>query len=206
MRIPKFVSSQIGKRVLFIGFAILLVACKPDVRINNTYQNEDSELIPLLLTEKEISEISDQFTWYSILSKQEGNVQVDTSSAFEFSSRKFLGYYKNSDNYVTIWQTVTKYNTPNNSEEIAFLGLGGVSDKDITSTYFPDIKTLGNVVSKCVTVREFEQICEVDIKYKYIESNLYISTTNIDKETVLNWLSTIVLVVEQRAIAQDFVK
>jgi hypothetical protein len=199
-------NKTIKNLLIILGFLILLTSCKPRPRIDNTYENPDSNLIEALLSEQELLEISNEFSWYSILSKQKQNViDPNTSAHYELSDRMYRGYFQSSDNSVTIWHTVTKYDTSIDTKKLTSLELGGASDNGVTSTYTPDITTSGMVTSKCVTLGQTRQVCEVDVKYDYVESNIYLSAENIYGEEILsNWLNAIVSVVEPRIVLQDF--
>ena len=196
--------------LLVLGLLILLAFCKPSTlpRIKNTYQNPDSELIETLLTEQELSEISKEFAWYSILSKQKQNVlDPDTSTNYELSDRMYRGYFQNSDNSVTVWHTITKYVIPIDKNKLTLLELGGALDNGVTSTYIPNIVTSGIVTSKCVTLHQTREICEVDIKYNYVESNIYLSTViDYEEEVLSNWLNAMVSATEPRIMLEDFGK
>ena len=196
--------------LLVLVFLILLASCKLGTRprIKSSYQNPGSELIETLLTEQDLSEISNEFSWYSILSKQKKNVlDPDTSEYHELADIMYSGYFQNSDNSITIWHTITKYDIPIDKNKLTLLELGGALDNGVTSTYIPYIVTSGIVTSKCVTLRQTRGVCEVDIKYNYVESNIYLSTENIYEEEILsNWLNAINSVVEPRIVSQDFGK
>ncbi len=195
---------EMCKKLLILVVVILLTSCQPSVYVKNSYQDENSALIPLLLTKEELSEISNQFAWVSILSSQEQNVaDPNTSAQNELSSRKYRGYYQTSDSYVTVWHTVTRYDIPIDTNRLIPL-VGSVSGERITSSYVPDVTSSGFVISKCVIVYKAGQVCEVDIRYKYIESNIYISTVmDYGEKAMSNWLNVIISAVEPRIVLQD---
>jgi len=191
-------------KLLVLGMAILLTSCQSSVYTKNNYQNENSELIPLLLTEEELSEIFNQFVWVSILSSQEQSVpDPGTSTPYELCARKYRGYYQTSESYITVWHTVTSYDVPIDTNRPIPL-VGSVSEDRITSSYVPEITSSGFVTSKCVIVRKSGQVCEVNVQYNYVESNIYISTAKDYGEEVLsNWLNAIVSAVEPQIVSQD---
>ena len=198
---------RMDRRILFLVVVALLSSCQFALqpRIENDYQNENSEIISALITSQELLEISKEFSWWSILSSQEA---VDPGSelvvAYEVASRKYKGQYKTSDNFVTIWHTIKKYKQPIDMKDFVELEFG-VYKSEIKSTYVPQIKIAQPVNSQCIVLHETGQICRVDVKYNYIESNLYIFTEQYYEEDVLSkWLNAILKDVEPRILEQDF--
>jgi len=203
-------NKTIKTSLIILGLSILLVSCKfrSNPRVENSYENPDSDLIETLLTEQELSEISNEFSWHSILSKQSQSVlDPDTSSYYEVSDRMYRGYFQNSDQLVTIWHTIMRYDTSIDKNKLTTLEFVGAFDNDVTSTYIPNIGTSAVATPKCITLRQTRQICEVDVKYNYIESIIYLWTDNLDGEDILSdWLDAIVSAVEPRIVLQDFGK
>jgi hypothetical protein len=85
--------------------------------------------------------------------------------------------------------------------------LSGYETLDGVTSYIPDISASGVIASKCVVItKEAKQICDIHVKYNYIESAVNITTRNIGKEATSKWLNAIVLAVEPRIMAQDLSK
>jgi len=198
-------SHKTSTKFLVSSLVILLASCQPNVSINSSYEDENSELIPLLVTDEELSKISNQLKWVSILSMQEKSVlSTEPPNNNELASRKFRGYYQTSDNYVTIWQTVTRYNTQIDVNQLTPQLLGGVANESIISSYIPDIIASGHIQSKCVILSKSERVCEVDIQYEYVELNIYFSMIQDYGDGLLtNWINGIIATVEPRILLQD---
>jgi hypothetical protein len=197
---------MIKKLLIIFGLSILLTSCKLNP-VNRTidYQNPNSELIKALLTEQEVSYISSEFRWYDIFfTQQQDMLDTDTSSRYEEAQSSYFGTFQNSDHSVMIFHTLHKYGTPIDKDKSTEFLLGGITTYGAVTSYIPDISASGVVVSKCsVEVETAKQICDVHVRYQYIESNVNITTYNIGKETIAEWLNAIVSIVEPRILAQD---
>jgi hypothetical protein len=192
---------KMRKYFLLFGFIGLLTSCSllnRGVQVDNKYQNENSKVISLLVSEKELSTASNDFVWESIRSEQE-----QSSQNYELASRMYRGYYQTSDNNITIWHTVRTYNQPINISNLPSLEFG-VSVEDITSIFSPKIETVSPVTTQCIVYRKVGQVCKVNIVYSHTESDLYLSTAKYyPEETLSAWLNSIVISVESRILAQD---
>jgi hypothetical protein len=197
---------MIKKLLIIFGLSILLTSCKLNP-VNRTidYQNPNSELIKALLTEQEVSYISSEFSWYDIFfTQQQDMLDPDTSSRYEEVQSSYFGTFQNSDHSVMIFHTVHKYDSHIDKNKPTEFLLGGITTYRAVTSYIPDISASGVVVSKCsVEVETTKQICDVHVRYQYIESNVNITTYNLGKETIVEWLNAIVSTVEPRIMAQD---
>src|SRR6266542_4419579 len=101
--------------VLFLSLVVSsLIGCSLPSRNNHIHrvrmiQDEDSKLIPLLISE---NDFSSDWRWYSILIKQETVVPTpENSDLVEQAVVNYGGYFQNEDVLVSIWETVERYKT-----------------------------------------------------------------------------------------------
>lgn len=194
------------KSLTLWSLSILLTSCMLNsVDRTITYQNPDSELIKVLLTEQEVSDISSEFTWHDVyLTQRQAGLDPDTSSRYEEAQSAYFGTFQNSDHSVMIFHTIHKYDAPIEQDKPTEFLLGGITTLGAVTSYVPDISASGVVDSKCsIEVETGKQICDVHVKYQYIESGVNITTYNIEKETMAEWLNAIISTVEPRIMAQD---
>jgi hypothetical protein len=201
---------MIKKFLMIFGLLIFLTSCKlnihPAQRITD-YENPKSELIKALLTEKEVSKISSDFYWHDIIFTQNQYLDPDASSPYENAQSAYFGNFQNSDQSVMLFHTINKYNSLIDKNRPTVFLLSGYEDLYGVTSYIPDISASGVVASKCVVItKEARQICDIHVKYNYIESDVNITTRHLGKEAIAKWLNAIVLAVEPRIIAQDLSK
>jgi hypothetical protein len=185
---------------------MLLTSCNfsPVNRIAD-YQNPGAELIKTLLTEQDLSEIASEFHWQDIILTQNQNIaDSESSTHYEEAQSSYFGNFQNSDNSVMIFHTVDKYASPIDKDKpIKFL-LGGITSNGEVTSYIPDISASGDVAAKCLMeVETFKQICDVQVKYEYIQTDINITTRNIDREIASKWINAIISIVEPRILSQD---
>jgi hypothetical protein len=201
---------MIKKNLVIFVLLILLTSCRLNFKPVNRiieYDNPKSELIKALLTEKEVSAISDEFSWDEIMFTQRQYLDPDTSSPYEQVQSSYSGNFQNSGNSVMIYHTINKYPSPIDKNKPTKYILGNIFTFNAITSYIPDISASGVVASKCsVDVKEAKQVCDVQLKHNYINSYINITTYNIGKETVSKWLNAFVSVVEPRIILQDLSK
>lgn len=197
---------MVKKSLIIWCLSILLTSCKLDP-VNRTinYQNPNSELINALLTEQEVSDISSEFSWYDVyFTQQQDRLDLDTSSRYEEVQSAYFGTFQNSDHSVMIFHTIHKYDAPIDKDKPTEFLLGGITTLGAITSYVPDISASGVVASKCsVEVETGKQICDVHVKYRYVESGVNITAYNIGQETMAEWLNAIISTVEPRIMAQD---
>lgn len=198
---------MIRKILVNLGLLLLLTACRLNIHpVNRTthYEDPKSELIKALLTEKEISDVSSDFYWHDIIRTQNQSLDADTSSHYEKAQSAFFGNFQNPDQTVMLFHTLNKYNSLIDKNRPTLFLLSGYEDFYGVTGYIPEISASGAVVSKCVVIaKEAKQICDVHVKYNYIESDVNLTTRIIGKEVTLKWLNAIVSAVEPRIMAQD---
>jgi hypothetical protein len=201
---------MIKKILVIFGLLILSTSCRLNIHPVNRvidYKDPKSELIKALLTEKEISNVSSDFYWRDIILTQTQYLDPDTSSPYENVQSAYFGNFQNSDQTVMLFHTINKYNSLIDKNKPTVFLLSGYEDLFGVTSYLPDILVSGVVASKCVVItEEAKQICDVQVKYNYIESDVNITTHNIGKEATSKWLNAIVLAVEPRIMAQDLGK
>jgi hypothetical protein len=198
------------KCFIVLGSLLLVTSCSllnRTPQIDDRFQDQNSKIIPLLITSDELAAISKDFAWMSIMSEQEQYPQsLGTPRPVELASRMYRGTDMTSDSYITIWHTITKYGQPIDIGEPPLLEFG-VAEEDVTDRYSPQIDTSGIVISDCLVYRAAGQSCKVEITYRYIESNLYLSTEKLyQEETLSEWLNAIVAFVEPRILSQDILE
>jgi hypothetical protein len=201
---------MIKKNLAIFGLLILLTSCRLNVNPVNRiidYENPKSELIKALFTEQEASALSDEFNWYKITFTQRQYVDPDTSSPYEQVQSFYSGNFQSSNYSVMIYHTIHKFDSPIDKNKPTKYILGNIVTFNIVTSYIPDISASGDVVSKCsVDVKEAKQVCDVHLKYNYIESYINITTYNIGKEAASKWLNAIVSVVEPQIMSQELRK
>lgn len=197
---------MIKKNLIIFGFSILLTACNfSPVNRMNDYQNPESELIKTLLTEQDLSGIASELHWQDIIFTQDQNTADPNSSThYEEAQSSYFGNFQNPDNSVMVFHTVDKYTSPIDKNKPAKFLLGGITSYGEVASYIPDISATGDVAAKClVEVETFKQICDVQVKYEYIQTDINITTRNIDRQTVSKWINAIISTVEPRILSQD---
>jgi hypothetical protein len=171
------------------------------------YKDPKSELIKTLLTEEQISSISSDFYWDDIFYTQNKYPESATSSPYEYVQSSFFGTFQNSDQIVMVFHTVNKYSALIDKNKPTEFLLAGYKDPNNLISYTPDISASGVVAAKClVLAEEGKQICDIHVRYNYIESDVNITTRNISKDIISKWLNPIVSAVEPQIMAQDLNK
>lgn len=203
-------SKMIKNIPIIFGLLILLTSCGLNIHpVNRTidYKDPKSELIKALLTEKEISNVSSDFYWHDIILTQSQYPDPETSSPYENVQGAYFGNYQNSDQTVMLFHTINKYNSLIDKNKPTVFLLSGYEELYGATSYLPDISASGVVASKCVVIaEEAKQVCDVHVKYNYIESDVNLTTRNIGREVISKWLNAMVLAVEPRILAQDLSK
>jgi hypothetical protein len=197
---------MIKKILMIFGFSILLTSCKfsPVNRIVD-YQNPKSELIKTLLTEQELSEISRELHWEDVIINQDQNIlDPITSVYYEEAQSSYFGDFQNSDHSTMIFHTVDKYDSPIDKNKPTNFLFGGILKPGNATSYIPEISASGDVAAKCMMQMDnLRQICDVHIKYQYIETGINITTHDIEREIMAGWLNAIIAIVEPRILSQD---
>jgi hypothetical protein len=198
---------MIKKNLMIMGLLILLTSCGLNthpVKRMTDYKDPKSELIKALITEAEISNISSDFSWDEIIFTQNQYPDPGTTSAYENVQGSFFGNFQNSDQAVMLFHTINKYNSLLDKNKPTVFLLSGYDD---APNYIPDISASGVMAAKCVVItKEAKQICDIHVKYNYIESAINITTYNIGKEETSKWLNAMVSAVEPQIMAQDLSK
>jgi hypothetical protein len=197
---------MIKKILVIFALLILLTSCRlsPVNRIVD-YQHPKSELIKALLTEQELSEISGEFQWYEIIFTQD-QILTDTnpSTSYEEAQSSYFGNFQNSDHSTMISHTVDKYGSPIDKNKPTDFLFGGILKPGNATSYIPEISASGDVAAKCmIQVDNLRQICDVHIQYQYIETGINITTHDVEKEIMADWLNAIIAIVEPRILSQD---
>src|SRR5512138_3311655 len=139
---------MIKKTLVIFGLLILLTSCRFNmhpVKRTIDYENRKSELIKALLTEKEISNISNDFYWHDIIFTQKQFLDPDTSSHYENVQSAFFGNFQNSDQTVMLFHSINKYDSLLDKNRPTEFLLSGYEDLYGVTNYIPDISASGVV-------------------------------------------------------------
>lgn len=201
------IKNRLNKVPVIVGLLILLTSCRFNIHPANQtidYEDPKSELIKALLTEKDISNISHDFSWHDMIFTQSQVLDPDTSSQYENAQSAFFGSFQNSDQTVMLFHTINKYSSLIDKNKPTVFLLSGYETLVGVTTYIPDISASGLVASKCIFIpKEAKRVCDVHVTYNYTESNINLTTRNVGEEKILDWLHTIIVILEPRIMAQD---
>jgi hypothetical protein len=201
------IKNRLNTVPVIVGLLILLTSCRFNIRPAHRtidYEDPKSELIKTLLTEKDISNISQDFLWHDMIFTQGQELDPDSSSQYENAQSAFFGSFQNSDQTVMLFHTINKYNSLIDKNKPTIFLLSGYETLTGVTTYIPDVSASGLVASKCIVIpKEAKRVCDVHVTYNYTESGINLTTRNLGDEEILDWLNTILVILEPRIIAQD---
>ncbi len=158
----------------------------------------------MLIDSNELLQISNEFTWTIIRTRQEE--QISASNNFltsEVAIRDFSGYYQDKGRYLTIKHILEKYEQPIDLDQMEPLAFG-VTQDEVVSEYIPEIETSAYYLSKCIVLRQTLNICKVNIAYKNVKSNIYLSIDKyVDEVLVTHWLNDIIKAIESKILSEE---